>query len=72
MFLIELVLILNRTFTKKSLIDIKKKVTASESSIQNSMGKFILNNINELIPKCQGLDNSKTFLGNNQSSKRQK
>ena len=25
-------------------------------SIQNSMGKFILNNINEFIPKCQGLN----------------
>ena len=63
LFLIELVFILNRSFTKKSLIDIKKKVTSSESSIQNSMGKFILNNINELIPKCQGLDNAKlTFL----------
>ena len=32
------------------------------------MGKFILNNINELIPKCQGLDNNK--LINNQPIKR--
>ena len=58
LFLIELVFILNRTFTKKSLIDIKHKFNASESSIQNSMGKFILNNIYELIPKCQGLNNN--------------
>ena len=62
LFLIELILILNRTFTKKSLIDIKKKINASESSIQNSMGKFILNNINELIPKCKGFDNNKKCL----------
>ena len=67
LYLIELVLILNRSFTKKSLIDIKKK--ASESSIQNSMGKFILNNINELIPKCQGLDNDKSLLTQKQSFK---
>ena len=62
LFLIELVLILNRTFTKKSLIDFKKRINASESSIQNSMGKFILNNINELIPKCKGFDNDKKCL----------
>ena len=62
LFLIELIIILNRTFTKKSLIDIKKRVNASESSIQNSMGKFILNNINELIPKCQGLNNNNKSL----------
>jgi len=62
LFLIELILILNRTFTKKSLIDIKNKINASESSIQNSMGKFILNNINELIPKCKGFDNNKKCL----------
>ena len=58
LFLIELILILNRTFTKKSFIDFHKKLNTSESSIQNSMGKFILNNINELIPKCKGLDNN--------------
>ena len=62
LFLIELIIILNRTFTKKSLIDIRRKVNSSESSIQNSMGKFILNNINELIPKCQGLNNNHKSL----------
>ena len=69
LFLIELIFILNRSFTKKSLIDIKKKVNSSESSIQNSMGKFILNNINELIPKCQGLDNDKLLGLKRQSCK---
>ena len=68
LFLIELVFILNRTFTKKSLVDIKNKINNSESSIQNSMGKFILNNINELIPKCQGL-NSNIGLLNKQKVK---
>ena len=68
LFLIELIIILNRTFTKKSIIESKKKINSSESSIQNSMGKFILNNINELIPKCQGLDNNK--LINNQYIKK--
>ena len=61
LFLIELIIILNRTFIKKSLIENKKKLT-SESRIQNSMGKFILNNINELIPKCQGLNNNNNSL----------
>ena len=61
LFLIELILILNRTFTKKSLRDFNKKLRTSESSIQNSMGKFILNNINELISKCKGFDNIKKF-----------
>ena len=59
LFFIELILIFNRTFTKTSLTDIKKKLIGSESSIQNSMGKFILNNINELIPKCKGFDKNK-------------
>ena len=62
LFLIELILILNRIFTKKSLIGITKKGNISESSIQNSMGKFILNNINELIPKCNGFINNKILL----------
>ena len=67
LFLIELIIILNRTFTKKSLIENRKKVNALESSIQNSMGKFILNNINELIPKCHGLDNKQ--ISNNHIKK---
>ena len=62
LFLIELIFILNKSFTHKSLIDFKKKVNASESSIQNSMGKFILNNIKELIPKCQGLNSNRKFI----------
>ena len=53
---IDLILILNRSFTKQSLIDFEKKGNFYGASIQNSMGKFILNNINELIPKCQGLN----------------
>ena len=53
---IDLIFILNRSFTKQSLIDFEKKGNFYGSSIQNSMGKFILNNINELIPKCQGLN----------------
>lgn len=60
MFFIELILILNRTFSKKSSIDIKGNI--SESSILNSMGKFILNNIHELIPKCHELDDLKYYL----------
>ena len=53
---IDLIFILNRRFTKYSLIDFEKKGNFYGSSIQNSMGKYILNNINELIPKCQGLN----------------
>jgi len=60
LFFIELILILNRTFSKKSSIDIQGNL--SESSILNSMGKFILNNIHELIPKCHELDDLKMFL----------
>ena len=33
------------------------------------MGKFILNNINELIPKCQSLDNDKLLCLKRQSCK---
>jgi hypothetical protein len=62
LFFIELILILNRTFSKKSSIDFNQE-NLSESSILNSMGKFILNNINEVIPKCHEFDDAKIFLG---------
>jgi len=65
---IDLVLILNRSFTKQSLIDFEKKGNFYGSSIQNSMGKFILNNINELIPKCQGLNVISKYWNNKLSS----
>ena len=69
LLLIELIFILNKTFIKKSLGDMKKKINNSESSIQNSMGKFILNNLNELIPKCEGLNNIKNKTLNTKSAK---
>ena len=69
LFVIELIFILNKTFIQKSLDDMKKKMKNSEQSIQNSMGKFILNNLNELIPKCEGLNNYKRTMFNNASSK---
>ena len=62
LFFIELILILNRTFSKKSSLDINQE-NLSESSILNSMGKFILNNIHEVIPKCHEFDDVKMFLG---------
>ena len=66
LFFIELIFILNRTFSKKSSIDIQGNL--SESSILNSMGKFILNNIHELIPKCQELDDLKILMGDKVSN----
>ena len=66
MFFIELIFILNRTFSKKSSIDIQGNL--SESSILNSMGKFILNNIHELIPKCHELDDLKILMGDKVSN----
>ena len=61
LFVIELIIILNRTFTKRALKDFKYNPKSSESSLQNTVSKFILNNINELIPKCHGINKGQIF-----------